>query len=177
MEHAPHPRPMRRAKREVTDPAALRAIIDRCQVVRIAAHDDEGLFIMPLNFGYEWDLSQPESLPTFWLHSATEGRKVDAWRACPDVALEMDIENGVITGDYSCAYSFAFESVMAWGRIVQVHDDAEKRHGLNLLMEHMAPGAPVEFSDTAVERIALWRVDVERVSAKLRQAKKPHPHA
>ena len=164
---APH-RAMRRANREVTDLGELRAIVGRATVVRVASHDAEGLFVVPLNFGLDWEADA--ALPTLWLHSAAQGRKADAWLADPEVALELDQPVGVIEGDFSCAYSLAYESVMAQARVTRVDDPAQKLHGLTRLMEHVAPGAPVRFSEAAVERVCVWRVDVERLTGKRREA-------
>lgn len=171
-------RPMRRAKREISDPNRLRAIIDACQTVRIGAIDAEGMFIVPLSFGYDWELDADAAAHlTLWLHSAEEGRKADAFNAGSDagapVALEMDCEDGVITGDYSCAYSFAYRSIMGTGRVHPVHDPRKKLHGLDRIMAHMAPGAPAAFSDEAVARVAVWRVDVERFTGKQRTSQRP----
>lgn len=165
------PRAMRRANREVTDPADLAGIIGRTHVLHVGFSDAEGLAVVPMNYGFEW--AEGRGLPTFWLHSAGEGRKADAWASSPEVALELDVEGGVITGDYSCAYSYAYESIMAWGRIRPITDAAEKLRGLTQVMAHMAPDAPVSFSDEAVARVAVWRIDVERISGKRREAKAP----
>ena len=165
------PRAMRRANREVTDPADLAGIIGRAHVLHVGFSDAEGLAVVPMNYGFEW--AEGQGLPTFWLHSAGEGRKADAWASSPEVALELYVEGGVITGDYSCAYSYAYESVMAWGRIRPITDAAEKLRGLTQVMAHMAPGAPVTFSDEVVARVAVWRIDVERISGKRREAKAP----
>ncbi len=164
-------RDMRRAKREVTGLAELRAIVDAVQTVRVASHDAEGLFIVPMSFGYEVAVCEGGGEPrwTFWLHCAREGRKVDAWSADPQVALELDVEGGVISGDFSCAYSYAFASIMASGRAVRVTEAEEKVRGLTAIMAHMAPGAPVKFQPEAVERVDVWRVDVDRLTGKRRE--------
>ena len=75
-------RPMRLGKRAVTDPAQIRAIIEACQVLRLGVVDAEGMFIVPVNFGYVWEADQ--ELPCFYLHSAREGRKADAFYAGGD---------------------------------------------------------------------------------------------
>lgn len=109
---------MRRAKRAVDSLDELRGIVEKCPVVRVGSHDAEGVFVVPMSFGYEVDASDggADARWTFWLHCAAEGRKTDAWAADPQVALELDVPVGVIGGDYSCAYSYAYESVMASGR-------------------------------------------------------------
>lgn len=227
-----HPRPMRRAKREVNDADALRSIVGACRTVRLGLMDAEGMFIVPMSFGYDWDApvtgagdatgmgvagtdadeggnmdealvaddakatkasvpsaptgtadladdrgedltgATPRPRLTLWLHSAGEGRKADAFRAGGDagtpVAIEMDVEDGVTTGDYACAYSFAYRSIMGTGRVHVVTDADEKVHGLRRIMEHLAPSAPVTFSPEAVDRVTVLRVDVERLSGKQR---------
>lgn len=166
-------RPMRRAEREVTDPTEIHRMLDEMHVVRIASTDADGPFIVPLNFGYEWDTTKghPTTLPTLWLHSATQGRKVDAWHSNPEVALELDRPIGVTTGNFACAYSLDYESIMAWGTIHEVLDPDKKRHGLTCLMNHMAPGVPVEFKDEVVKRVAVWQVNISRLTTKQREAK------
>ena len=46
-------REMRLKKREITDPKILREILESCEVVRIGAMDEEGMFIVPMNYGYD----------------------------------------------------------------------------------------------------------------------------
>lgn len=43
-------REMRLKKREITDPKILRKILESCEVVRIGAMDEEGMFIVPMNY-------------------------------------------------------------------------------------------------------------------------------
>lgn len=166
---------MRLAKREITDPEALRAIVEACRTVRIGATDAEGVFIVPMSFGYEWDVHSGTPRLTLWLHSAGAGRKAAAFGANGPmgtrVAIEMDIEDGVISGDYSCAYSFAYRSIMGTGIIRPVTSDARKLYGLDLIMSHMAPGAPHAFTPETVDRTSVWEIDVERFTGKQRAPK------
>lgn len=168
-------REMRRAKREVTDAGELRGIIEACRTVRLGLVDAEGVFIVPMSFGYDWPEGDDGARLTLWLHSAGAGRRTEALLATgagtaagAPVAIEMDVEDGVTTGDYACAYSFAYRSIMGTGRAHVVTDADEKVRGLRRIMEHLAPGAPVTFSPEAVERVSVLRVDVERLSGKQR---------
>ena len=45
-------RNMRLAKREVTETEALRQILEDCDVVRLGLTDEDGMFIVPVNFGF-----------------------------------------------------------------------------------------------------------------------------
>ena len=97
---------MRLAKREVREANALRAIVDSCQTVRVGAVDEEGMFIVPMSFGYDWELDESGTPRlTLWLHSAGEGRKAAAFRANGnagvDVAIEMDCEDTASRASWS----------------------------------------------------------------------------
>lgn len=216
-------RAMRLAKREIHDANELRAIVGACKVLRIGGHDDEGLFVVPVSFGYEWENEsavggaegneceasnagaagqlkaasagvnnqgaanvsaedqstanaqaegQVSGKPqlTLWVHSAQEGRKAAYFDGEPTVAIEMDLDDGLITGDFACAYSEAYRSIMGTGAIHPVHDAATKRKALALIMQHSAPGSPVEFSDASVERVGIYRIDVDRFTGKMRNS-------
>ena len=49
---------MRLYKREIRDPKLLEEILKECQVVRIGFADEEGMMIVPVNFGYDFSVSQ-----------------------------------------------------------------------------------------------------------------------
>ncbi|WP_179184905.1 pyridoxamine 5'-phosphate oxidase family protein [Collinsella vaginalis] len=169
-------RAMRLAKREITDSEELKSVVEACQVLRLGLLDDDGVYIVPVNFGIDWRVdAEGRPAPAFWLHSAGEGRKADALRASSvagaRIAVEMDIDDGVIAGAYACSYSLAFRSVMGLGIAHEVTDPAEKEHGLARIMEHAAPGAPVTFTEQALERVGVWRIDVVELTGKQRKAR------
>ncbi|MDY2777715.1 MAG: pyridoxamine 5'-phosphate oxidase family protein [Collinsella sp.] len=151
----------------------VRGVLEACRTVRIGAMDEEGPFIVPLCFGYEWDEDAEGGFAlTLWLHSAQTGRKVRAFsRGGADgvpVAIEMDLEEGVVPGTHACDYSLAYRSLMGVGVIAPVTNGEDKVHGLDLIMEHVAPGAPGAYGPGILDRTAIWRVEVERVSARER---------
>ena len=162
---------MRLAKREIVDETELRELVDSCQVLRVGALDNEGMFIVPVNYGYMWHgrgsgTSSSTSSPvvSFYVHSAREGRKASCWGANGTagipVAIELDRDGGNITGSYACAYSRAYASIMGTGLVSPVEDGAERTRALQLIMEHAAPGAPTAFAPDAIARVAIFRIDV-----------------
>ena len=66
---------MRLKKREVTDKKVLGEILEECDVVRIGAVDEEGMFIVPVNFGYDFDTGEETTRLVLYFHGAAEGRK------------------------------------------------------------------------------------------------------
>lgn len=158
-------RKMRLYKREVTDREGLAAIIEACDTLRLGLIDEEGMFIVPVNFGYEWE---EEKELRFYFHSASEGRKAEALDKEPTVAFEMDCGHQVICGDYSCEYSLAFSSIMGNGKARKVTTKEEKIHGLQCLMKHMEPGVEASFGDESVERVNVYCIEVTEFSGKRR---------
>ena len=77
---------MRRKDREVTDRNEIIEIMRRCDVCRLAIHDEGYPYIVPLNFGL---LVDEESM-TLVFHSALEGTKLDLLKIDNRVSFEMD---------------------------------------------------------------------------------------
>ena len=109
-------RQMRLEKREIKDPAELEKVLDACKVVRIGTMDAEGMFIVPVNFGYEF--CQKERSLKLYIHSAKEGRKAEAFAENPNVAIEMDCGHEVIRGDYTvffCIFQYHGKRTNSYG--------------------------------------------------------------
>ena len=68
-------REMRLYKREIRDPEIIREILEECSVVRLGTRDEEGMFIVPVNFGYEFYEKESGQALTLFIHGAGEGRK------------------------------------------------------------------------------------------------------
>ena len=152
---------MRRKEREVTDRQDLIRILDDCKVIRIAMNDEEGLYILPLNFGYEWI----EDQLVFYFHSAKAGRKLSIIKKKATVAFEMDTDHRLIEADQACGYGFAFASIIGTGQAEIVSDPEEKKKGLCLLMKHQT-GKDFEFDDRSASTVAVWKVTSDKFTGK-----------
>lgn len=154
---------MRRKDRLVDNPDELRLILEECQVCRIATMDEEGLYIVPLNFGYEYDGDKL----TLYVHSARDGRKVRAFKNNAAVAFEMDTGHELVEGNIACQYGYRYKSIIGNGAIHELDDPAEKARALSILMGHLT-GQAFEFNDRMVNAVAVFRIDVSRFSGKRR---------
>ena len=164
-------RPMRLAKREVRETEELRWILEDCDVVRIGLTDEEGMFIVPVNYGYE--LLEKEDGTLDWklyFHSAAQGRKAEAFAKEPVAALELDREGGVIRGDYTCSYSYAYQSIMGTGKIRKLESESEKRYGFEKIMEHLAPDAELKFDENLLKAADVYCIEVISFTGKERKA-------
>lgn len=144
---------MRRKDREITDPGRLKEILENSMVCRLAVQDQEGLYIVPMNFGYEWDKDGLK----FYFHSAKEGRKLNAILENPQVCFEMDFQHRLIESDRVCGYSFSYQSMIGNGIATVVKDLEEKKKGLFLLMKHQT-GKDFPIQDEMADSVAVIRV-------------------
>ena len=65
-------RKMRLAKREIQEKKRLMEILEQAKVLRIGTMDQEGIYIVPVNYGYSWEEGEPLR---FYIHSAKKGEK------------------------------------------------------------------------------------------------------
>ena len=73
-------RPMRQAGRQLRSAGQLHDVVEACQTVRIACADEEGLFIVPMSFGYDW--ADPEEIDADEPRLATRARRYSAAGFC-----------------------------------------------------------------------------------------------
>ena len=64
---------MRRSDREVTKFSDIIAIIEKCDVCRLALNDEDYPYILPLNFGI--NITEDNNLELYF-HGASEGTKL-----------------------------------------------------------------------------------------------------
>lgn len=125
-------REMRRNDRMITDREEILDVLNSCKVFRMAVHDEDGLYIVPLNFGYTYE----GDVLKLYFHSANEGRKVDAMAADPKVAIEMDTDHYLVEGPNACSFGYLYSSIMGNGTVRKLTDPDEKCEALNCLMNH-----------------------------------------
>ena len=151
---------MRRANREIKDLNEIKKIVDGCKVLRIATKDKEGLYVVPLNFGYSCENGKF----TFYFHSAKEGRKIDAFKADEQVAFEMDCEHKLVVAEKACGYSYKFASVIGTGTITFL-EGKEKLNALSILMKHQT-GKDFTFDEKMAKGVTVCSLIAEKLTAK-----------
>jgi nitroimidazol reductase NimA-like FMN-containing flavoprotein (pyridoxamine 5'-phosphate oxidase superfamily) len=159
---------MRRKDRAVTDPKEILKIISKCDICRLAMVDDGKPYMIPLNFGFQMEGDEL----TLVFHSARLGRKIDALHIHPDVCFEMDCEHALIEGEAGCDYSFAFSSVIGFGKVEFIYNYEDKLKALQLLMKHQTGHDDFHFSPKSVDNVTVYKVATKAYSAK-RKAGQP----
>ena len=155
---------MRRKDREVTELTKIREILEKCKVCRIAIRDSEGLYIVPMSFG--WELCGGNL--TLFLHSAKEGRKVNSFRKGCDAAFETDCDITLKEGGTACQYGCCYASLIGNGRIESVEDDTEKARALGIMMKCQT-GRDFDFTKKETDTVAVFRLKADGFTCKARE--------
>ena len=110
---------------------------------------------------------------TIYFHAAKEGHKIDAIKAC-DKASFCYVDNAVLQPE---TFSSAYCSVVAFGKVRLVDDEAEKMTALTALVEALAGGEPTESKAAEVDACAykvpvqVIALDIEHISGKQRSSR------
>lgn len=152
---------MRKAQREITDTTALVSVLDQCQTIRIALHDEKFPYIVPLSFGWE----QTEDKLVVYFHCAKDGKKVSLIKKNNAVCFEADILKGYVKTERSATADY--KSVIGYGFVEQVFGD-EAIHGLDLLMKHCGFDNIATKECVLADVVAVYRIDIETITGKQR---------
>ena len=86
---------MRRKDREITDYGKMLEIAKACDCCRIGLLDENGAYIVPLNFGYD---AKEEDL-ILYFHGAGEGKKIELIRTQDTVGVVLVTKHVVVEWD------------------------------------------------------------------------------
>ena len=152
---------MRRSEREVSGNEALGKIIQKCTVCRLAISDEPAPYIVPMNFGYDYE----DGRLTLYFHCARNGRKLDLIEKNPVCGFEMDNFSNVMPAESPCDYYINYESIIGSGRVSKCEGD-EKMHGLTKLMSHYSDKKDFSFSGAELPVTTVLKLEVSEFKGK-----------
>lgn len=157
---------MRRKDREVTDFAAIQQIVADCGVLRLGINDGGYPYVVPVNFGYEWQGTEL----VLYIHGARQGHKLSLLAEDGRVGIEMDTDHGTIIeekGDHR-NYSFSYRSLMGRGEAILLTDPQEKLAALMRIVAHYTEGPEPPINEKAAAATAVVAIRVQDYTAKMR---------
>lgn len=148
---------MRRKEKQTHDPEVAARILREARTCRVGMVDHDTPYVVPMNFGCIDN--------AVFLHSATEGRKIDILRRHPKVCLQFDIGSSILRADNPCKWGVRYESLIAFGTAEFIDDPAQKAEGLNAILNHYSPGT-YRFPDSALMATAVIKVHMAQITVK-----------
>lgn len=159
---------MRRTDRAGGD-AWIREMLERMPYCHIATVEGNQPFITPMSFVYD------AAAHAMYFHTAKEGRirtNTDlGFRVCVSIA-EM---GRLLPAKTARGFSVEYRSVIAFGRISLVEDEAEVTRAMQMLIDryfpHLQPERdyrPIQVEE--IDEISVYRIDIESWSGKEKRA-------
>lgn len=158
---------MRRSEKEVTDPEVVLDVLARGEVLRLAMIADGSPYVVPLS--YAAVAPHPGSLDGLRLvvHSAPEGRKIEALRRDPRVCFEVTVGAEVVRAARACDFGVRYRCVIGDGRASFVGDPEAKSRALSLIASRY--GAPPGIDGAQAASVAVVEIAVDAVSRMARR--------
>ena len=154
---------MRRKEKEITDIDEMINVIKKCKVCRLGLAENNFPYIVPLNYGYSFE----NNTLTLFFHSALEGRKIDIIKSSNNACFEIDCDTALIEAEQACKHSYAFKSIIGFGKIIIQETDAEKVDALNLIMKHQTGRDIVyDFTHENIKNVCTYKMVVETFTGK-----------
>lgn len=151
---------MRRKDREVSDIQEIVTIIKKCDCCRVALFDNEFPYIVPMNFGIEFENNKI----VLYFHCASEGKKLELISKNPNISFEMDCCHKLITGDKACDYTMEYESVIGNGKAQVV--TTGKIEALNSIMRRFSDDEIFNYDENYLKAVTIFRIDVIDITGK-----------
>ena len=148
---------MSRSDRRISDRKRIDDIIRRCRVCRMGLLVEGRPYVVPLCFGYDGKAA--------YFHMSRKGKKIAGLDRNKTVCLEWDLPGDVIESSEPCGWSMSFESVIAYGSVVFLQSDYEKREGLNFIMQqYSGKKAKWSFPGEKVVKTVVLKVQLDEIS-------------
>lgn len=155
-------RNLRRTKQQLAG-QETRALLERGSFGVLALLGDGGYpYALPLNYVLAGN--------RIYFHSAPAGHKIDAVGAGAKASLCVVEESRIIPEELTTSFS----SVIVFGRIFVVGNEAEQHKALSLICEKYAPGLEElkqEAIGASLHRTAIIGLEIEHISGKVSKDK------
>ncbi len=148
---------MRRNEKEIKDKEIIKEILIKSNICRIALHDEEFPYIIPMNFGYFKN--------TLYFHCAKEGKKIDLIKKNNKVGFEIEQSHEILKDKKSCKWTTKYRSIIGFGKIAIINDFNEKVRGLDILMTHHGKKENI-YNEKAVNSVVILKLKIEGLTSK-----------
>jgi len=154
---------MQKKDREITDQNELMEILKQGKYATISMFRGNEPYIVTLNYGYD------ENKNALYFHCAKKGLKIDFIKENPDVCGTIIQDLGYMTDECEQKY----RSVVFWGGMFFIEDLEEKKHGIDVLINHLEKN-PEKVKEKSIKSeqsykdVGILRLDIKELSGKKR---------
>jgi hypothetical protein len=154
---------MQKKDREITDQNELIEILKQGKYATISMCRENEPYLATLNYGYD------KVKNALYFHCAKKGLKIDFIQENPRVCGTIIEDLGYMTDECEQKY----RSVVFWGEMFFIEDLKEKKHGIDVLINHLEknPGKVKGKSIKSEQRykdVGILRLDIKELTGKKR---------
>ena len=149
---------MRRSEREVIDKSVIDEILSKSSICRLGFAFDKVPYIVPVNYGYREN--------KIYIHSAPKGEKIELIKKCKTVCFEIELESEVMKDKLACNWTTHYRSIIGYGTIKIITDEAEKIKGMDIIMAQHGGLEKNKFSTGSLSRMVILELEIDRLTAK-----------
>ncbi|MCE5213461.1 MAG: pyridoxamine 5'-phosphate oxidase family protein [Methanobacterium sp.] len=150
---------MRRKDKEIIDEKVIKQILEKSLICRIALCDRGRPYLVPMNFGFKNN--------RLYLHSASEGRKIEILRRNNNVCFEMDSGIKVVKAEKPCQWGMKYSSIIGTGKARFIEDFQKKIEAINIIMQKYAPNRIFRYDDEMVKDVCILIVEIDELTGKM----------
>jgi uncharacterized protein len=146
---------------------AAKSVLERAQVGHLAMAGDGWPYLVPLCFAYDGQV----------IHFHCGGGLTASMLAADDrVCLAASAETSMVRGAVPCDDTMAYESVLAFGRVRLLSDDAEREAGLRQVVGKYDDSAQDrDFNPKHFDAVLVYRLEIEALTYRRRQRAEASP--
>jgi len=150
-----------RPNRQITTDQEINDILQKGKFIVISMCRDNEPYIVSLSYGFDADKK------SLYVHCAPQGLKIDFLKANPRICATIIEDGGYIADE--CGHNY--RTVVFWGDTCFVTDLEEKKHGMNILLNHLEHDGEViqkkllKLNDY-YSNMEVLRIDIRQIHAK-----------
>ncbi|HUW70526.1 MAG TPA: pyridoxamine 5'-phosphate oxidase family protein [bacterium] len=153
-----HPK---RKRNEILEDDAKQALLGWGNHITLALCDNNIPYIVTMSYGYD------AARNALYFHCANKGDKLDFIRRNPAVCATLIRDNGYL--ETKCDHDY--ESLVIRGKMSIVDELHEKKHGLQVLLDHLENDPQPIFernikSDRSYDAVTILRLDMDAIIGK-----------
>jgi hypothetical protein len=160
---------MRRADRAMPDEAAVKALLRESDFGFLATSVKDQPYLRPNLFWYD------EEAGRIYFHSAREGRTFENLRTNPNACFSVARMGALLPAEKALNFSNEYASVIVFGAVRILENNAEKERGLQGLLDkyfpERRPGRDYRpITKDELDRTAVYALEIEAWSGKQKVA-------
>jgi uncharacterized protein len=153
----------RLSKRASYDVATIHAILDEALICHVGFAVEGGPVVIPTIHWRDGD--------RLYVHGSAASHMLRSLKDGVDACVTVTLLDGLVMARSAFHHSMNYRSVVIFGKAVEVVDREEKRHALERLVEHIAPGRSTEVrppNESELRQTLVLSLPIEEASAKIR---------